>query len=112
MNTPMIDPFSQAIPEEAREDYWTAVESALKEIFGIPPTLAKEIADDYRVIVDNSPIGEQVAVYHASPYNIALDLARRASKDSQWSNAGLPDSKSLEKKYEDFANQRAAQQPP
>ncbi|MFM0670239.1 hypothetical protein [Paraburkholderia sediminicola] len=112
MNPPMIDPFAQAIPEAAREDYWAAVELALKDIFHIPAQIAEEIARGYRIVVDDSPIGEQVAVYHSHPYNIALDLARRASKGPEWTNASLPDSKKLDQMYDEFANQRAAQQRP
>jgi hypothetical protein len=73
MNVITEQNFGDVYPEEVRERYWRTVERSLKEIFGESPDAARR----YRQLVDNdeTPVAEQILVYHQEPLNVAADLA-------------------------------------
>src|SRR5271166_3063771 len=64
------DSFDEHFPNDARERFWALVRNTLS-VFDVDPGLA----DEYRHELEDAPVGERIAAYHASPLSIAADLA-------------------------------------
>jgi hypothetical protein len=63
--------FRAAYPQSVRDAFWQLVEHSLQAIF----QKERELARRYRQIVEASPVGEQMNVYHREPINVAADLS-------------------------------------
>ncbi len=65
--------FHDLVTREMRNDFWYRVRRALSDIFQADPKLA----DSYRRKVEaaDTPLSEQIVVYHDEPLQIAADLA-------------------------------------
>lgn len=110
MISTMIDSSSQLLPEGVRDRYWTAVKVALSEVFHVPDEFANEVWNRFRSDVENSPIGEQAAIYNSEPINIAMDLAKEIAVRTV-EDQDIPYRLSeIEKQY-DYHTQRMQEQP-
>lgn len=60
----------------AKDAFWRVVEDCLVEIHGWPPRQARDRAGELRAHVESIPFGlSPDMVYHAEPFDVALDLA-------------------------------------
>ena len=63
--------FDTVVPETMRDEFWTRVRGALRDVLNSDPRLA----DKYRKMIEKGTTREQILVYHDHPLNIAADLA-------------------------------------
>jgi hypothetical protein len=73
MTTVTDSNFHDLVTREMRNDFWYRVRRAMSDIFHADPKLA----DTYRRAVEaaDTPLSEQIVVYHDEPLQIAADLA-------------------------------------
>jgi hypothetical protein len=99
-----IDPTS-VLDSGSKERYWGQVRRYLSEIFGVDFDYSCQLVGRYAAVVDESPVGEQVAVYHAEPIETAYDLAVQAARtpaEARPQQAVVPDLETIRERYDAF----------